>query len=160
MGRARHEIPRIRESRDQPAGRAISHAGQAHVVVDSTGCAQSRAFFLPAGPSGVLASRLAGGYLQVVSRMGYADSPAQRIGLMSGDRILRYDGEKPTSVNQMINLVRDFSGRASWVLIIGRGSQTLTFEIAPSRLGVTLDIVQADAGSNLNLIDRQTNQAR
>jgi uncharacterized membrane protein YgcG len=45
------------------------------VVVDSTGCAQSRAFFLPAGPSGVLASRLAGGYLQVVSRMGYADSP-------------------------------------------------------------------------------------
>ena len=30
MGRARHEIPRIRESRDQPAGRAISHAGQAH----------------------------------------------------------------------------------------------------------------------------------
>src|ERR1700730_85240 len=30
MGRARHEIPRIRESRDHPAGRAISHAGQAH----------------------------------------------------------------------------------------------------------------------------------
>src|SRR6202162_3971676 len=30
MGRARHEIPRIRESRDHPAGRAISHADQAH----------------------------------------------------------------------------------------------------------------------------------
>jgi hypothetical protein len=71
-------------------------------------------------------------------------STAERIGLKPGDRILSYDGRKPTSEDQQISLVTDFSGRASRILIVRRGAQILTFEVAPGRLGAKLDVVRAE----------------
>ncbi len=71
-------------------------------------------------------------------------SPAERIGLMVGDRIIRYRGKTPSSVEQFVDWVTDLSGDASRSLVVGRGSQTIAFEVAPGRLGVNLDLMRSD----------------
>ena len=65
-------------------------------------------------------------------------STAQRIGLAPGDRILSYDGEQATSIEQVVNLVTDLAGPASRTWIIRRRSQARTFKVAPGRLGINL----------------------
>src|SRR5262245_58394545 len=67
-------------------------------------------------------------------------STAQRIGLAPGDRILSYDGKKPTSVQQVGKAVTDLTGSPSRIVMIRRGSQLLIFKVAPGRLGINLGV--------------------
>jgi YD repeat-containing protein len=69
---------------------------------------------------------------------------AQRIGLLPGDRILSYDGKKPTSEEQLQSLLTDFSGRISRFLIVRRGAQIFTFQVAPGSLGASFEVVRAE----------------
>jgi hypothetical protein len=71
-------------------------------------------------------------------------STAERIGLVKGDRVLSYDGKKPTSDQQQLNLVSDYSGHPTRILIVRRGAQTLTFMVGPGRLGAAVDVVPAE----------------
>lgn len=73
----------------------------------------------------------------------FPGSAAERIGLMVGDRIIRYRGKTPSSVEQFVDWVTDLSGAASRTLVVGRGSQTIAFEVAPGRLGVSLDMARS-----------------
>ena len=82
--------------------------------------------------------------VDVIFRSIDSGSTAFRIGLMAGDRILSYDGKKPTSEEQQKSLLTDFSGRASRILIVRRGAQVLTFEVAPGALGASFEVVRAD----------------
>jgi len=66
-------------------------------------------------------------------------SMAQGLGLAPGDRILSYDGKKPTSVEHVVKLVTDLTGGPpSRILRIRRGSQVLMFKVGPGRLGSNL----------------------
>ena len=76
--------------------------------------------------------------MEIIVANVVAGTVAQRLGLAPGDRILSYDGKKPMSVEQVIAWVTDLIGPPARVLRIRRGSQILTFKVAPGRLGVNL----------------------
>jgi hypothetical protein len=78
------------------------------------------------------------GILQV-----FPGTVAERIGLAPDDRILSYDGHKPTSVKQFVDAVADASGRRVRRLVIGRGTDVLQFDLPAGRVGVRVDIVRA-----------------
>jgi PDZ domain len=75
------------------------------------------------------------------------NSTAERIGLKAGDRILSYDGKVPTSTNQFTDLVTDATGASSRTVVVRRNSQSLTFTVPPGRLGINIDMTQADTAS-------------
>jgi S1-C subfamily serine protease len=64
-----------------------------------------------------------------------------------GDRIIDYDGRKPTSVKQFIDAVADASGHQLRRLVLRRGPDDLTFEVAAGKLGVNIKIVLSQAAS-------------
>src|SRR5437899_2205769 len=49
---------------------------------------------------------------EVVVLSFVSGSVAQRLGLAPGDRIVSYDGKRPTSVDQVVKLVNELSGSA------------------------------------------------
>jgi len=72
-------------------------------------------------------------------------SLAQRLELAAGDRFLTYAGRKVTSQQQLIDLVGDPWLNDPRNLELRRGSQILTFQVPPGRLGIELKLALADA---------------
>jgi C-terminal processing protease CtpA/Prc len=83
--------------------------------------------------------------MQVVIRSVLKGTTAERIGLAPGDRILTYDGKRVSSVTQFPDMVADASGATQRRLVIRRGSEELTFEVAAGRLGVNIEMARVDS---------------
>ena len=75
------------------------------------------------------------------------NTTAARLGFAPGDRVIDYDGRKPTSVRQFTDAVADASGHQLRRLVLRRGPDDLTFEVAPGRLGVNIKIMLSEAVS-------------
>jgi YD repeat-containing protein len=75
----------------------------------------------------------------------------ERIGLAAGDRIESYDGHQPTSTKQFIDAVIDASGHQTRVLIVRRGTQELTYEVPPGRVGIVIKMVAEGQGGAAEL---------
>jgi S1-C subfamily serine protease len=80
----------------------------------------------------------------VVVRSVLPGSMAERIGLAPGDWIISYNGEKVTSVHQLVQLVTDARGPASRILVIHRGFTILNFEVAAGLLGINIEAAPAE----------------
>ena len=74
----------------------------------------------------------------------FPGSTAERIGLLAGDRIISYDGKTPVSTQEFVNLATDATGNTTRILVVRRGEETVTFEVAPGRLGFQADMARAD----------------
>ena len=72
------------------------------------------------------------------------NTTAARLGFAPGDRIIDYDGRKPTSVKQFVDAVADASGHQLRRLVLRRGADDLKFEVAPGKLGVNLKIMLSE----------------
>jgi hypothetical protein len=72
-------------------------------------------------------------------------STGERIGLKAGDRILTYNGHTLTSIRQFKDQITDATGAASRLLVIRRGSQNLSFEVASGRLGINIEMARAES---------------
>jgi hypothetical protein len=72
------------------------------------------------------------------------NTTAARLGFASGDRIIDYDGKKPTSTKQFADAVADVSGHNVRTLVLRRGDNELKFEVEPGRLGINLKIVLSE----------------
>lgn len=75
------------------------------------------------------------------------NTTAALLGFAPGDRIIDYDGRKPTSVKQFVDAVVDPSGHQLRRLVLRRGSDDLKFEVAPGKLGVNIKIMLSEATS-------------
>ena len=64
------------------------------------------------------------------------NTTAALLGFAPGDRIIDYDGRRPTSVKQFADAVVDASGHQLRRLVLRRGPDDLKFEVTPGRLGV------------------------
>jgi C-terminal processing protease CtpA/Prc len=71
-----------------------------------------------------------------------ADSTAARVGLLPGDRLLSYAGEKLRSAEQLIFLTGK-AGAGPRKLTYRRGKNSFTVEVPPGRLGVVVSNVRA-----------------
>ena len=71
-----------------------------------------------------------------------ADSTAARIGLAPGDRLRSYAGEKLRSTQQLVALVGK-PGDGARKLVYQRAGKTITVEVPPGRIGVSIQNVRA-----------------
>jgi S1-C subfamily serine protease len=72
------------------------------------------------------------------------NTTAARLGFAPGDRIIDYDGRKPTSMKQFADAVADASGHQVRSLVLRRGVDNLKFEVAPGLLGINLKIMLSE----------------
>lgn len=75
------------------------------------------------------------------------NTTAALLGFAPGDRIIDYDGRKPTSVKQFADAIVDASGHQLRRLVLRRGPDDLKFEVAPGLLGVNTKIMLSEVPS-------------
>jgi hypothetical protein len=78
-------------------------------------------------------------------------STAERIGLAPADRLIEYNGEILTSLQQLIALT-GMGGPHLRTLVVRRGSNTLTFQVPPGRIGVEIKNVKAQPAVRTGMI--------
>jgi PDZ domain len=81
----------------------------------------------------------------------FQGSTGERIGLAPADRLIEYNGQILTSMQQLIALT-GMGGPRLRTLVVRRGSSTLSFQVPPGRIGVEIKNVKAQSAARTGMI--------